>query len=77
LTARGALPTPVTSPWRPGASSPVGRVNGEAARRRINVQGLTLAPGFIDPHTHYDAQVSWDRLLRHTGALPGRVLRAA
>ena len=54
----------------------VGRVNGEAAQRRINGQGLTMAPGFIDPHTHYDAQVSWDRLLRHTGALPGRVLRA-
>lgn len=33
----------------------VGRVNGEVARRRINGQGLTLASGFIDSHTHYDA----------------------
>jgi N-acyl-D-aspartate/D-glutamate deacylase len=40
-----------------------GKVDGQAARERIDAEGLTLAPGFIDPHTHYDAQVSWDPLL--------------
>ena len=40
----------------------VGKVIGKG-RREINGDGLVLAPGFIDPHTHYDAQVSWDRLL--------------
>ncbi|MFF5130612.1 amidohydrolase family protein [Streptomyces syringium] len=36
-----------------------GRVN-RRARTEEDARGLVLAPGFIDPHTHYDAQLFWD-----------------
>jgi N-acyl-D-aspartate/D-glutamate deacylase len=40
----------------------VGRVIG-AARRTIDADGALVTPGFVDIHTHYDAQVRWDPLL--------------
>lgn len=40
----------------------VGDVVGEA-REEIDARGLLVTPGFVDIHTHYDGQVSWDSLL--------------
>jgi len=37
----------------------VGRVDG-AAHRVVDAGGLALAPGIVDLHTHYDAQLTWD-----------------
>src|SRR4051795_10556693 len=40
----------------------VGRVQG-AARRTLDADGLLISPGFVDIHTHYDGQATWDPLL--------------
>jgi len=45
-----------------GKITAVGEVSGHA-HREIDADGLVVAPGFIDIHTHYDAQISWDPLL--------------
>ena len=45
-----------------GRIAAVGDVTG-SARTTIEADGRVVAPGFVDIHTHYDAQIFWDRLL--------------
>ncbi|MGZ6885542.1 MAG: N-acyl-D-amino-acid deacylase family protein [Acidimicrobiia bacterium] len=67
LIVRGA--TVVDGTGSPGRIADVavddGRIVGvgavdAAATRTIDATGLVLTPGFVDPHTHYDAQLFWD-----------------
>ena len=37
-------------------------------RRELDADGLLVTPGYVDPHTHYDGQVTWDALLRPSTA---------
>ncbi|HEY3231064.1 MAG TPA: amidohydrolase family protein [Roseiflexaceae bacterium] len=40
----------------------IGDVDG-AAHRTLDADGLLVTPGFVDVHTHYDGQATWDPLL--------------
>ncbi|GAA4401828.1 N-acyl-D-amino-acid deacylase family protein [Quisquiliibacterium transsilvanicum] len=42
-----------------GRITAVGRVDGPG-RREIDAEGMTVTPGFVDIHTHLDAQIGWD-----------------
>ncbi len=44
-----------------GKIAEIGKLSGPAART-IDAEGRVVAPGFIDNHCHYDAQVTWDPL---------------
>ena len=46
---------------RNGKIAEIGKLRG-AAVRTIDADGLVVAPGFVDTHCHYDAQVTWDPL---------------
>ncbi len=62
------------APARPGAVAVEGgRIvalgdDVGSSRRVIDAEGLALAPGIIDTHTHYDAQITWDPGLRPSPA---------
>ncbi|MDQ1510308.1 MAG: N-acyl-D-amino-acid deacylase, partial [Actinomycetota bacterium] len=48
-----------------GIVTEVGRVN-ELARETLDADGALVTPGFVDVHTHFDGQVTWDPLLTPT-----------
>ena len=42
---------------------------GQQARQVVDADGLALMPGIVDLHTHFDAQVTWDRTMSPSPAL--------
>jgi N-acyl-D-aspartate/D-glutamate deacylase len=47
---------------RDGRIAALGRVGGDADET-LDAGGCVVSPGFVDIHTHYDAQILWDRML--------------
>ncbi len=45
-----------------GRITEIGKVDGPA-RETVDADGLLVTPGFVDVHTHYDGQATWDSQL--------------
>lgn len=83
LIRRGLVVDGTGLPGRPadvavndGKVTAIGRLSGEAAQQVIDADGLVVAPGIVDAHTHYDPQITWDPLC-DTSALHGVTTVAA
>ena len=52
-----------------GRIAKIGAIPATDAAEVVDAGGLTLMPGIIDLHTHYDAQVTWDPTLSPSPSL--------
>jgi N-acyl-D-amino-acid deacylase len=64
----GNAPKQVDVAINDGLISAIGST-GSTARETIDADGLALMPGIVDLHTHYDAQITWDRTMSPSPAL--------
>jgi N-acyl-D-aspartate/D-glutamate deacylase len=67
VDGRGATPFVGDIAVDEGVISAVGEVDS-AGRRELDADGAVVAPGWIDAHTHYDGQVTWDDRLEGSAA---------
>ena len=67
MTGRWRRVTATTSGSKTGKIAKIGGIMPHEAAKVIEADGLIVAPGFIDLHTHYDAQIFWDPYLTISG----------
>src|SRR5271170_3205926 len=58
----GAAPRRADVAIANGQIAEIGKIT-EGAKKTIDASDLIVSPGFVDPHTHYDAQICWDPYL--------------
>ena len=62
----GSAPRPADIAVEAGTITEIaepGTLGGANAHRTIDADGLLVTPGFVDIHTHFDGQITWDPLL--------------
>ncbi len=64
----GSAPQSADLAVKDGRIVAIGKIT-DSAKQRVNADGLALAPGNVDLHTHYDAQVTWDPTLSPSPSL--------
>jgi N-acyl-D-aspartate/D-glutamate deacylase len=52
---------------RHGRIAKIGDLSAATAGRRLEAEGRVVAPGHVDTHTHYDAQIFWDPTCSNAG----------
>ena len=61
IDGSGGAPCPGDVAVQDGVIAELGRVR-ERGREEVDADGLVVCPGFVDGHTHMDAQIAWDPL---------------
>jgi N-acyl-D-aspartate/D-glutamate deacylase len=62
----GAAPRRADVAVDDGRITEVGELDDRAARQTIEADGMLVTPGFVDVHTHFDGQITWDPMLTPT-----------
>jgi N-acyl-D-amino-acid deacylase len=62
IDGSGSIPFAGDIAIKDGVIAQVGAV-ADSGREEIDARGLTVTPGFVDAHTHYDGQITWENRL--------------
>ena len=68
IDGTGAQPKEADVAIADGRITGIGRMTGSATTI-VDADGLALMPGIVDVHTHYDAQITWDRTMSPSPSL--------